>query len=324
MIRISDIIKMGDSGDEPMKNSVSIEASRKENIGKVVKDSEEDKMKTNELYARGLSLIEDAMLKLRSDNLLDPKPISEFAKELVDAMVVEGLEQFDHFYKSAHPAHYLYNHSVNVGLLVVKIGIWDSLNKSDLVELAFAGLLHDIGMVKVEAVACKEGALREADRVQIAEHPLYSAAILARLNCMSKEAIAGIRTHHDRGTRARFSQVLSLADIYEAMTHSRVYRKAKLPHQAIEEIVTIESSHFQPSVIKMFVNNIGIYPIGSWVRLNTEEAGVVIGSNKNYPLRPKINVILSSSGERLEGARIIDLCSEPHLYIDGPMDRYSS
>jgi HD-GYP domain-containing protein (c-di-GMP phosphodiesterase class II) len=175
-------------------------------------------------------------------------------------------------------------------------------------------------MVKVEDIAQKEGLLESEERARMQEHPKYSEEILRDLGCLTSDAVSAVRSHHERGSRPAFTQVLGIADIYEAMTHSRPYRKAKPPHQAMEEILAKESGGFQPDIIKTLVNNIGIYPAGSWVKLNTGEIGMVIESNRNYPLRPKINLLFASSGEKLKDIKFLDLLIESHLNIECPVD----
>lgn len=317
MIRISEIIKMGD-GDAPEKDKhITIKESSTEDIPKLLDYTESKKNTAHELYGRGLVMMEGTIAKIKKDEAVDSKPILTFVKELVENILVEENEQFNCFYKVAPSIAYLQNHSVNVGLLAGKMGIWSGLNKSELIDLTSAGLLHDLGMAKVEDITLKDGSLDRFERNRVNKHAEYSVAILRKLNCLTDKALVAVRSHHNRGPRDRMSQIVGLADIYEAMTHPRVYRKAKLPHQAIAEIVNKESDNFQPEIIKILVNNLGIYPIGSMVKLSNGESGMVIGVNKEYPLRPKVNILFDRAGERLIQSQVLDLTAEPHLYIDG-------
>ena len=140
------------------------------------------------------------------------------------------------------------------------------------------------------------------------------------MDCLNEEGLSAVKNHHYRGPRHKFCQVISLADIYEAISHPRLYKKAKAPYQAIGEIIDKEALSFHSDIMKTFVNNIGIYPVGSWVRLSTAEIGVVIGVNKGYPLRPKVKIMLDHSGERLKDVKILDFLPEPYFYIEGPVD----
>ena len=324
MIRISEIIKMGD-GDGPDKEKhVSMKESSAADIPKLVNYTESKRMVAHELYGKGLTLMEDAIARIKREEAIDNRPILNFVKELVENILVDENEQFNCFYKVVPPIVYLHSHSLNVGLLSAKMGTWTGLNKSELIDLASAGLLHDVGMAKVEDITLKDGVLSKEERTRVKKHAEYSVSILRKMNCLTNKALLAVRSHHNRGPRDRLTQIIGLSDIYEAMTHPRVYRKAKLPHQAIAEIVNNEAGNFHPEVIKVLVNNVGIYPIGSMVKLSNGESGMVIGVNKDYPLRPRVNILFDRSGERLKETNILDLTTEPHLYIDGPLDLSSS
>src|SRR3989338_863098 len=320
MIRISEIIKMGGGNTPEKEKHITIKESSIEDIPKLIDYTESKKNVAHELYGRGLLMMEETIAKIKKDEVPDPKPILNFVKELVENILVEENEQFNCFYRATPPIVYLQGHCVNVSLLSGKMGMWSGLNKSELMDLTAAGLLHDIGMVRVEDITLKDGALDRGERSRVNKHAEYSVSILRTMKALTDKVLVAVRSHHNRGPRDRLSQIIGLADIYEAMTHPRVYRKAYLPHQAIAEIVDKHSDSFQPEIIKTLVNNIGIYPIGSMVRLSNGEAAMVIGVSKEYPLRPKVSILFNRSGERLGQAQVLDLTTEPHLYIDGPFD----
>jgi HD-GYP domain-containing protein (c-di-GMP phosphodiesterase class II) len=320
MIRISDIIRMGDSEEPREEQRPLMKETQKEDIPSITREIEADKVRGAKLYNRGIALIKEVLDKTREGETLDSRPIFEFTKMLIEAMFVEESEQLSRFYESSSSEDYLPHHSVNVGLLSTQIGMWLGLNKSELTELTIAGFLHDLGMVKVEGIVQKKGKLGLMERRRVEEHPRHSEKVLREMKCLNEEGLTAVRTHHEKGQRHRFSQIISLADIYEAITHPRPYKKARPPHQAVGEIIDKEALSFQPDIMRMFVNNIGIYPIGSWVKLSTGEIGVVIGINKGYPLRPRVNIMFNHLGERLKEAKILDFISESYFYIEGPVD----
>lgn len=309
MIRMSDIIKMGGIGKPGLTEPKSTE---------IVKES--GRLTACQLHNCGVALIKEIIDNVRTGKAVERQPIIDFINQLVENVWIDEYEQFSYFYNAPPQDTYLYNHSINVALLAAKLCSWAELNKSELVELATAGFLHDIGMVKVESITRKKGQLEKAERVEMGRHPEYSETILREIDGLTEKTMSAVRFHHHKGSRDKFAQVLSLADIFEAMTHPRAYRKQKLPHEAITEIITKEAEYFQPELLRALINHVGIYPIGSWVKLNTGDSGVVLEINKDYPLRPKIRIVFNYKGDRLSDAKISDLAAESHLYIDGPID----
>ena len=171
----------------------------------------------------------------------------------------------------------------------------------------------------MEKLVQKKGRLGLGERRQVNRHPRYSEHFLRKMGCLSEVGLKAVRDHHRKGARDTFSQIIGLSDVYEAITHPRLHKKAKAPHQAIGEIIEQETLSFQPQIMKVFVNNLGVYPVGSWVRLSTGEVGIVVDINKGYPLRPKVNVTFDHNGERLESSKHLDFMTESYFYIDGPL-----
>ena len=339
MIRISDIIKMGPQ-DEPHEEG----KDKKETslLDKAVKRDAGTGIK--QLYNEGIDLLKDIFDKIRQTrqfsfsqleeyvaNSIDFKLITNYVSQVVDRVVLGNGEMFDYFYRYRQQ-DYLYEHSLNVCLLAVKIGTWMDMNKSDLVNIALGGLLHDLGLISVEDIISLPRKLKRKEIERVREHPIVSAKMLEKVKDMAEDVINAIRGHHKRLTDKdfakglshdklqRMAQIIGLADVYEAITHPRSYRGPKLPHEAVKELIEKESGKFQVKIIKSLIDNIGIYPIGSWVRLTNGEIGIVASINKGYPLRPRVNIIFDARGNKLIDPKSIDMLSEPHLHIESPVD----
>jgi len=320
MIRMSDIVKMNVTRISESEKKTSLKATQKQDIPVIEKESEAKKLEGMKLYNRGINLIEDVLNRTRVEDNYRSQPIVDFAKMLVESILTEEDDQSLRFYEIGSPQDYLPSHSFNVSFMSTKIGMWCGLNKSQLTELFMASFLHDVGMIKVESIVRKEYGLSAQERMRVQKHPEYSEQIIRKINCVGEEGLRAVKAHHARGQRDVFSQIMSLADIYEAITHPRVYKPARSAHQAVGEVIEKETGNFEQPILKAFVNNIGIYPIGSWVALNTGETGMVIGTNRGYPLRPKVNVIFNREGEPLQENRILDFLTESYFYIEGPVD----
>lgn len=341
MIRISDIISRGPQ-DEPHEKEANKDKIKYSLLDKAVERGTSTDVK--QLYQEGIGLVKDIFNKLKQIKDLDFRQteeciansinfqlLSDYASRLINHILIGNGELFNHFY-SSEKGNYLYAHSLNVCLLSVKIGTWMNMNKSDLVDIALGGLLHDIGLVTMEDIVSLPRKLKHNEIQIINKHSARSANILEEVKGLAGDVISAIRGHHRRLKDRNFvkelsheklqkmAQIIGLADVYEAVTHPRSYRKAKLPHEGIRELVEKESDNFQAKILKSLIDNIGIYPIGSWVRLTNGEIGLVVSINKDYPLRPKINTLFDAKGNKLAAIKTIDLLDEPRLHIECPID----
>jgi HD-GYP domain-containing protein (c-di-GMP phosphodiesterase class II) len=340
MIRISDIIKMGPQG-EP--NEANKERKEDSLLNRALKRNINEGI--TQLYDQGVGLVKDIFDKARKSRQLSPseaeeymansidfKAVSDYLRKLIERILLGNGEFFDYFYTHRKEDSYLYTHSLNVCLLAVKIGIWMDMNKSDLMNIALGALLHDLGLIGVEEIISLPRQLKNKEMQKVNKHSVMGAKILEKVKDITQDVMDTIKGHHKRFSEKDFintlnneklqkmAQIIGLADIYEAITHPRSYRPAKLPHEAIKELVEEEANNFQNKIIRSLIDNIGIYPIGSWVRLTSGEVGIVSAINKGYPLRPRINILFDSKGNKLNEVKSTDLLNEPHLHIESPVD----
>lgn len=135
------------------------------------------------------------------------------------------------------------------------------------------------------------------------------AAILSNNESFkAKEILKPIREKHPE-----YFQIIAVADDYETLTHSRPDRPKIIGSEVLKEMLASHKS--PPDILKEFINLIGIYPVGSYVELNTNEIAKVLTSNFDSPLRPVVSVILDMSKNLLEQPRIINLATQANIHI---------
>ncbi|MFH0828170.1 MAG: HD domain-containing phosphohydrolase [Candidatus Omnitrophota bacterium] len=226
----------------------------------------------------------------------------------------------------------LYYHVVNVSILVLELGKGLGYEKQRLIELGTAGFMHDIGIIKFTELINKNGKLNEEELRKVKEHPLSGLEILNKIggeftpgliDVISQEHERLDGTGYPKGIKddeiKEFAQIVGLADVYEAMTHSRPYRLRFSPPKTMNTILN-KKSEFSPKVLKIFLERIGIFPVGTMVRLNTKEIGVVAKENFGLPLRPLVMVIFDENGNKLVAEKQIDLSSNLLICIEECMD----
>ncbi len=283
-----------------------------------------------EIYQELIALIKDVLAKGARNKPIEGKEIVAKISRLVDQIALAGDELMGLIGRST-PDNYLYGHSVNVCILSIGVGLGLGYNKSRLNELGVSSLLHDVGMIKVIDIAQQPRGLSKKEYEAIKEHPIYGVEILEKARDLTKVAIYVVHEQHERMTGAgyprglkddeinEYARIVGLVDAYEAMTHPRPYRKKFLPYETAKEILK-DKALFDPQVLKALIEQIGIYPVGSWVKLNTDEIGRVVRLTKAFPLRPTVNVIFGPDGRKLAEVKSVDLTRHLTLYIKKPLD----
>lgn len=334
-MRIADIIRIHDK-DLPDKKGFPPappeEAGKEEGLKlRRLKEQEEisldEKRSIDELYQRYLTEIRSIFKRASADfrALPDKETVQGLSRELVDKLLLCHIDMVNLLTRPGED-EYLYSHTVNVTFLSVLMGVWLNYNKSDLTQLATAAAFHDIGMVKVLRLALLPRRLDSSERKEVEEHPNYSRDFVSRIPEIDHKVIAAVQNHHRRlglstGDIDEYSQIIGLVDTFEAITHPRAYKKPLEPHSAIRKIIDELKERFDSGIIKALIDNIGIYPVGTWVRLDTEEIGLVIDINSGFSLSPKVNILFSKEGELLSGPRTVDLSRQKNIHIKSPLEK---
>jgi HD-GYP domain-containing protein (c-di-GMP phosphodiesterase class II) len=226
----------------------------------------------------------------------------------------------------------LYRHVVNVSIISLELGRGLGYEKQQLVELGVASLMHDIGIIKYLELINKSGKLTDEEFRKIKDHPLNGLEILSKIggefmpgliDVISQEHERMDGTGYPKGIRddqiKEFAQIVGLVDVYEAMTHLRPYRLKYSPPKVMNTILNKKSA-FSSKVLKVFLEKIGVFPVGTTVRLNTKEVGVVCKENHGLPLRPQVMVLLDEGGNKLPQPRQVDLSANLLVCIEECLD----
>ena len=223
---------------------------------------------------------------------------------------------------------------VNVCILSLEMGVALGYNRSHLLNLGVAAFLHDIGMKGYRDLINQPKEFTPGEREQVQQHPLVSAETLRHiedsLESLESSILGNVEQEHERidgsgyprGLKseeiAEGAQIIGLVDVYEALTHERPHRK-KLTSLDAVKIALKNKSLFKPRLMKVFLERIGFYPRGSFVKLNTKEVAEVIKGNSEMPLCPVVRVVYDSEGEKTDKGREIDLSEGTKIYITGSL-----
>lgn len=215
---------------------------------------------------------------------------------------------------------YTYMHSVAVSALMMALARQMQFDEEQMREAGLAGLLHDLGKMAIpESILNKPTSLTDTEFERIRMHPLYGARYLKRgISSVSPEVQDACLHHHEKIDGSGYphkltheeigllSRMTAVCDVYDAVTSDRPYKKGWGPSEAIQRMAQWHG-HFDPQVFQAFVRTVGIYPIGSLVRLASGRLGVVIEQDQNSLLKPKVKVFFSSKSKVPVEQEIIDL-----------------
>lgn len=228
-----------------------------------------------------------------------------------------SIQIFDVMYNLEATDEPTYHHSLNVAIISVVLGRWLGMKRSDLNQLALAGILHDVGKVLIPVkVLNKNGKLTDEEFALIKSHVKKGYDIVKNqvLDMRIKDAVI---YHHERCDGSgypfrstlenipNFAKIIAIADVYDAMTSSRSYRKGHCPFEVIQ-IFDSEGLHkYDPQYIMTFLENIVASYVHNSVRLSDDRIGEIVMINSRCLYKPMVKV----------GNDFIDLYSEKDLKI---------
>ncbi|MDR0718406.1 MAG: HD-GYP domain-containing protein [Treponema sp.] len=220
--------------------------------------------------------------------------------------------------------------SINTAILSARIAMALKLAPHKILQVISGSLLHDIGMLKLpKNVLEREGELSAGELQLIQAHPLASYRIICKELGLPDDAGVVAYQHHERwdgnGYPRRLAganidlraRIVAVADAFEAMVSEKPYRTPMEGSQAVKALYADNGRRFDPEVIKAFIRTMGIYPIGSFVKLNNNAICRVLSVEANSPLRPKMEVLIDENDRtfRPGEGKVYDLLQEKDVFI---------
>lgn len=272
-----------------------------------------------EIFLDGIETIKEIVHTARIGKPLNSRRLQGFIHSMVDSIMqnrdalvgLTSIKMYD---------EYTFAHSVNVAVLCVAMGSFLSLGKNQVASLGIAGMLHDIGKVNIPLeIINKPEALTDSEWEFVKRHPAEGAVILSGLPGVGRLAMVAAfehHMHHDLSGYPRtgtgsfdlhpFSKIVAIADAYDALTSTRVYYDApQPPYQAVMALLSKRGALFDPVFVKAFVNMVGLFPIGTLLRLDTGETGLVIHQTHDL-FRPRVLLLTTFDGTEKEEVGLLE------------------
>ncbi|MBI5235761.1 MAG: HD domain-containing protein [Deltaproteobacteria bacterium] len=273
-----------------------------------------------EIYNGAVETVKNVMNDVRLGKIPKSEPVNDVVNELTesvlsDANAIIGLTMIKNY------DNYLYNHSVNVSIIALSLGKAMNIDRDELHAVGIGALLHDIGKTGVsEQIIRKPGGLSSDEWEKIKEHPLLGSNIIKRMDGMTELIGKLIYEHHIRFDHSGYpqtmsnlhplTQIITISDAFDALTTLRVYQQPHNPAEALRVMLNFSGRHFNPDALNVFINMIGTYPVGTLVRLSSNEIGVVTSVNKDALELPAIKLLFDKNGEALPAPVPLDLAAD--------------
>ena len=286
------------------------------------KESQDAEKLVKKTYFSAVSQFKDFSKKIDAGEEVAIKNANFIIRAIVDRVIDEEQTLLSMTYIKNYD-EYTFYHSVNVSILAVTMGSRLGLNRRELFELGISGFFHDVGKIRVpHEILNKPAKLDDAEWDIMKSHPAKGVGCLLGKKNFSRLAVRSAIVsfeHHltqDSSGYPRvsinynqdlYSKVISIADRFDAMTASRIYtKKPKSPEEAVAILSEGVGKDVDATLLRIFIDTVGIFPIGTVVLLDTCELAVVYRVNSIFLDRPQVVLVTDSKGNRVE-RQVIDL-----------------
>jgi len=275
-------------------------------------------------YAYALTSVKEVAQKINTRRQAGVRKLKRIVQNMVDIIAeddsvllgISTMRDYD---------DYTYTHSVNVGILSLCLGKRIGLSRISLSHIAVCGLVHDLGKLDIsKEVLNKPGKLTDEEFKEIQTHPIKSVKKIINLRASAdlkakillppfehhlKYDLSGYPRVQNKKSVSLFGRILTIADVYDALTSPRIYRPvATSPDLALNIMLKGSGKDFDPILLKVFINMLGVYPVGTLLKLDTGEFGIVQKCPKNgNSARPYIVLIMLDDNGKFKKGKSIDL-----------------
>jgi HD-GYP domain-containing protein (c-di-GMP phosphodiesterase class II) len=281
-------------------------------------------------FFKAMSVVEEVLVNTQHDRDINISKTKRVVHTLIDHITrdesslieLSAIKDYD---------DYTYAHSTNVCVYALTLGVRLGFDRGRLSQLGFSALFHDVGKVKLpHDLIRKPDAYDEDDWIQMQRHPLLGAKTILRnmkLDVHVARAARGAFEHHinedftgypllryKKRTTTLFSKIISIVDTFDALSSGRIYLKASLsPDRVLKKMYYQMSQKFDPFLLRIFNDIIGIFPAGSLVLLTSDEIALVLTNNETHKDRPYVKIVGNRDG-LLENPLWVDLSQAEHAH----------
>ncbi len=279
-----------------------------EDPDKIIDSLKQELVVARKIYDSAKSAIDDVLHNVRMGKNIDSETVRSTASNLIES-VVHNHQALISMVNLKRTDEYTFNHSVNVTAISLSIATHLSMSPEQLDMVGIGALMHDVGKAKIDInIINKPGKLTEEEFEIMQRHPVYGFEICKRENFREEQILDIVRHHHEayngsgypdrlsRRSISKYAALVSIADCYDALTTERSYKKSLKPAESIHFLHKMSNNKFDRRLVFHFIKVMGIYPVGSVLKLNSGRIGIVVGFSRKNLLHPILKILVNDDG----------------------------
>ncbi|MCR4667239.1 MAG: HD-GYP domain-containing protein [Desulfovibrio sp.] len=337
---IAEILRQGfleafydpDRSEQPKEGEPDLLASRQVDLPEP-KIPLREELKAQEIaYTNCVDSMQHIMEEARGGHL-DFKSAEPLMSDIVDS-VYRNSDALTSLSKIKTHDEYTFAHCVNVSIFSVVFGRHLGFAGEELQRLGMSALFHDIGKMRVPpTILNAPRSLTSNEFAIMQKHAQIGAEMLAELPGIGDDILSGVAEHHERyngqgyphkkkGRQiSPFGCIISVCDVYDALSSKRVYKEAIPPTKALSIMYGMRGEAWEPGLVELFIKILGIYPVGTPITLTSGLQGIVTHSNPQAPLYPQVLLCRDRNGRHIKPPASVDLAQQHEFQIIKALDK---
>lgn len=274
----------------------------------LIDDISLDEAISEETRVQAVNCIRSIMQNVSKNNVVHTAPVSKAVDCIIDDLLknreimlnLSDIRSYD---------DYTFSHSVNVTVISVFIGMCLHYRKDRLKDLGMGVLLHDVGKTHIPPdIINKPGKLTAEEYELVKKHTWYGFETLRKSPGIKLTSAHVALQHHERQDGSgyprslkgdeiiEFARISAIADVYDAMTSDRCYRKSIPVHKVCQYLAESSGRQFDSHILDRFIEKVALYPQGTRVTLNDGRSGIITKQNNGIPTRPVVRLFWTKKG----------------------------
>lgn len=275
-----------------------------------------------------IKVVKNTMESIKLGSEIDLAKVNQAVDSILDEILLQN-HVVIHLNDIRTYDSYTFQHSVGVTILSILMSLHFNYTREEVKKIAIGAFLHDVGKTKVDKdIIMKPGKLTEEEYEEVKQHSTYGYHIIREVAGISILSAHIAYQHHEyidgsgypRGLKgeeiSNWAQIVTVADIYDALTSDRVYKRKLMPHEALKIINELKGIKLSPECVDALLKHVAVFPVGAMVELDNNQVGIVVDVNKEDLSRPIVRIIEDEHGNKMEDIKEIDLIHNDNFKIN--------